>query len=103
MFGRGCSYPLGVPQLPEPEPLDQVLVDLLQARDGLETEVELDDGRRYRVLNIAWGYDAGDHYAHLTTNIGPSVPGHEVDFFFTNEVIAVRDPVASEPLWHREE
>ena len=53
-----------------------------------------------RVLNIAWGYDAGDSYAHITTNISPSVPGLETDFFFTAEVIAVLDAVASVEPWH---
>ena len=47
-----------------------------------------------RVLNIAWGYDAGDSYAHVTTNISLPVPGFETHFFFTKEVIAVLDAVA---------
>jgi hypothetical protein len=53
-----------------------------------------------RVLNIAWGYDAGDSYAHVTTNISLPVPGFETHFFFTKEVIAVLDAVASVELWH---
>ena len=53
-----------------------------------------------RVLNIAWGYDAGDSYAHITTNISPSVPGFETDFFSTKEVIAVLDAVTVVELWH---
>jgi hypothetical protein len=41
------------------EPADQELIDLLVAREGIWTEVELFDGKTLRVLNIAWGYDQG--------------------------------------------
>lgn len=92
-----------MPRLPEPEPLDETLVDLLAARDGLETVVELDDSRRLRVLNIAWGYDSGDHYAHVTTNISPSAAGREPDFFFTNEVVSVEDADSGQLVWRRAE
>lgn len=75
------------------EPADQELIDLLLERDGRWTEVELHDGHRLRVLNIAWGYDEGDEYAHVTTNCSPS-PGRRVpmDFFFTSDVARVIDP-----------
>jgi hypothetical protein len=73
-----------VPRLPDPEPVDEDVVSLLRDRDERETVVELQDGRRCRVLNIAWGYDTGDHFAHITTNVRPSVLGNDVDFFFTN-------------------
>jgi hypothetical protein len=74
-------------------------MDMLMSRDGLETEVELTDGRRLRVLNVAWGYDAGDHYAHVTTNISPRVPGSDIDFFFTNEIRFVEDTLSGEAVW----
>jgi hypothetical protein len=62
------------------------------------TMVELSDGRSYRVWNIAWGYDAGDSWAHITTNISPDVSGEEIDFFFTHEVDAIRAPESGELL-----
>lgn len=92
-----------MPQLPDAEPVDGELVGLLHSRDGQETSVELDDGRWCRVLNIAWGHDSADHYAHITTNISPSVPGYEIDFFFTNEVVTVSDPASTATLWSRGE
>jgi hypothetical protein len=43
------------------------------------------------VRNIAWGYDIGDEFAHVTTNVSPAVEGASIDFFFTSEVRAVID------------
>lgn len=74
-------------------PVDNDLIDLLVQRDGVTTEVVLRDARRLSVLNIAWGYDDRDAYAHVTTNISPSVPDASVDVFFTNQVATVVDPV----------
>jgi hypothetical protein len=76
-----------------------LVLALLRARDGLETEVELVNGRVVVVLNIAWGYDAGDNHAHVTTNVSPSVEAYEIDFFATTEIVAVRDPKSGERLY----
>ena len=69
-----------------PDERDLEVLAALQDRDGRLTEVELIDGRRLRVWNIAWGYDQGDSHAHVTTNISPAIDGEAVDFFFTREV-----------------
>lgn len=86
-----------------PPPVDEDLIDLLQQRDGITTEVVTRDDRRLKVVNIAWGYDEGDVHAHVTTNISPSVPDADVDYFLTNEVATVVDPstgvVLLEPSW----
>jgi hypothetical protein len=76
----------------EPDPRDREVLALLQRRDGSLTEVLLIDGRGLRVWNIAWGYDAGASWAHITTNISPDAEGEAVDFFFTHEVEAIRAP-----------
>jgi hypothetical protein len=76
-----------------PAPLDNDLIELLVQRDGLTTEVVLRDSRTLSVRNIAWGYDEGDAYAHVTTNISPSAPVAIIDLFFTNEVATVVDPL----------
>lgn len=34
--------------------------------DGRLTYLVLEDGRRFRSFNIAWGYDLGDTFAHVT-------------------------------------
>ena len=75
----------------QPPPADESLIRLLQERDGRSSVVLLRDGRRLDVWNIAWGYDMGDEYAHVTTNISPTVEGASIDFFFTNDVTAVLD------------
>lgn len=72
-------------------PVDGDLIELLTSRDGRLTTVLLSDGQALQVLDIAWGYDMGDEYAHVTANCSPGAPGMSMDFFFTNDVVAVLD------------
>ena len=51
----------------------------------------LRDGRSLVVYNIAWGYDEGDDWAHVTSNISPSLAGVAVDFFCTSAVLRLDD------------
>jgi hypothetical protein len=76
----------------QPPALDEDLVKLLHDRDGVETVVMLQDGRRLVVYDIAWGYDIGDQWAHVTTNISPGREGAAVDVFWTSAVASVIDP-----------
>ena len=39
----------------------------LHDRDGVETVVIRRDSRRRVVYDIAWGYDLGEKWAHVTT------------------------------------
>jgi hypothetical protein len=75
-----------------PDARDLEILEVLQQRDGRLSEVELKDGRTCEVWNIAWGYDAGDSWAHVTTNTSPYVAGQDLDFFFTHEVQTIREP-----------
>ena len=68
---------------------------MLQERDGRLTEVTVRSGKQYRCFNITWGYDMGDEFSHVTTNISPFVEGEAIDFFFTSEVTALRDPAGA--------
>jgi hypothetical protein len=79
-------------------PRDDFIITVLRDRTGTPTEVELKDGQLLVVLNIAWGYDEGDEFAHVTTNISPSDPAYRAEFFFTNEIAAIRDPESGESL-----
>lgn len=84
----------------QPDPADEDLIRLLCRRDAHETTlVELQDGRRLTVFNIAWGYDLGDEHAHVTTNISPFQDGYAIDFFFTDEVRRVVDADTGVVLW----
>jgi hypothetical protein len=76
----------------QPPPRDEALLALLQERDGRPSEVALRDGRRLMIFNIAWGYDIGDEFSHVTTNVSPDVGGAEIDFFSTEDVASVVDP-----------
>jgi hypothetical protein len=82
----------------QPRPQDEAILRLLQERDGLPSTVVLGDGRELTVFNIAWGYDFGDEFAHVTTNISPEVDGSTVDVFHTSAVAAIRDPASGATL-----
>ncbi|MFJ6455479.1 hypothetical protein [Paenarthrobacter sp. NPDC091669] len=73
----------------------------MNARDGIATLVDVRDGPTFTVFNIAWGYDLGDEYAHMTTNASPFVAGLPIDFFFTDRVIQVRDASTGRVLYSR--
>lgn len=75
-----------------PLPADESLIRLMNRRGGLATLVRLRDGRTIRVFNIAWGYDYGDRYAHVSANVSPSIDTEEFDFFFSFEIAAITDP-----------
>lgn len=60
---------------------DKNIIDFFQSRDGLETKVELKTGRLISIWNIAWGYNIGDEFAHITANISPMIENATIDFF----------------------
>lgn len=73
------------------ERADDDLIQLLRERDGSRTIVDLRRNISLVVVNIAWGYDLGEPYAHVSTNISPIVEGEDFDFFHTYEVTRIRD------------
>ena len=73
-------------------PKDTGLIKVLVKRDGEPTLAVLKDGRELKIWNIAWGYDLGEAYAHVTTNISPNIDGQTVDVFETHEVVALLHP-----------
>ena len=79
----------------QPAPKDEPLLAVLQERDGQRTAVVLSTGAVLRCFNIAWGYDQGDEYAHVTTNCSPFIAGEAVDFFFSSEVVRLEDGTGS--------
>jgi hypothetical protein len=50
------------------------------------------------VYNIAWGYDFGDPYAHLSTDVSPGQEGRSFDFFSTHKITRVTDPLSGQVL-----
>jgi hypothetical protein len=65
----------------------RTILEILQMRDTATTDVVLANGEQFRVFNIAWGYDIGDDFAHVTTNISPDPQAeHTIDFFFISDV-----------------
>lgn len=76
----------------QPQARDEEILGILQGRDGVASQVVLSDGRKLIVVNIAWGYDLGEQFAHVTTNVSPGVDGAAVDVFSTMLVEAIVDP-----------
>jgi hypothetical protein len=90
-FSTVTGLSLPAVSVEQPPPADTALIELLKQRDGRKTTVVLTDGRRLDLWNIAWGYDMGDEFAHVTTNCGPFIDGTSLDVFFTNEATMVLD------------
>ncbi len=78
--------------------MDKVIINVFKERDGIETSVELRNGKIYHVWNIAWGYDLGDSYAHITTNISPAIESAPIDFFNSSEILRIIDRVKNQTL-----
>ena len=77
---------------------DRKIIQLLRARHGLLTRIRLVDGTVLDVSNIAEGYDIGDPYAHVTTNVSPRVSA-AFDVFFTCSVVRLEDPATGSVLF----
>ena len=72
-------------------PIDAKIIQTLRERDGKWTTIELKSGGNCRAVNIAWGYDIGDEWAHVTTNISPDQEGASIDCFYTSDVLRLVD------------
>lgn len=79
-------------------PADTELIELLQQRDGLLTTVRLKDGSTHVVRDIAWGYDLGDEYAHITTNVRPGGEALPIDFFHSDAIVSLVDTGSGKTL-----
>ena len=71
---------------------DKAIIEFLKHRTGKSTIARMKDGSLFTIWNIVLGYDMGDEYAHITTNINPGIPGAEIDFFFTSDIVEFIDP-----------
>ena len=67
-------------------PKDQKIIDFFKKQNGVETKVELKNGTIISIWNIVWGYDIGDEYAHITSNISPTIDNSTIDFFYTSDI-----------------
>ena len=54
------------------------------------------------MYDIAWGYDIGDQYAHVTSNVSPGVEGRQIDFFFTSDIERIIDPRTGTVIFNAE-
>ena len=74
---------------------DARIIQLLADRAGAPTRVHLVDGQVLEGLNVSWGYDLDDPYAHVSTNVSPSMDDDQsfpFEFFFTHSVSRISDP-----------
>jgi len=70
---------------------DDSMIAAFQDRDGLPTLVTFRDGSSMIVSNIAWGYDEGAKWAHVTSNISPAIDNASVGFFYASEILRLND------------
>lgn len=82
--------------------IDQNIIDILISRDGQPTVVHLADKRVLKIWNIAWGYDIGDDFAHITTNISPEIKNSNIYYFNINEIQKIEDQTNGKTLYDRE-
>lgn len=83
----------------EPARIDQSIIDVLIEHDGTVVKVILLDESVHLVLDIAWAYDWGDDFAHITTNCSPGREDLALDLFFTNEIAVILDFEERVSLW----
>ncbi len=72
-------------------PKDNQVIKLFQEYDGRLLIVWLKDGPVYSVFNIACGYDMGDEFAHITSNISPEIEKIPAHFFYTSSILEIID------------
>lgn len=78
---------------------DQHIIDIFLGYDQLEKLIYLDDGTVLTAWNIAWGYDIGDEYAHVTTNISPEIKNASIDYFYTNQIERIEERSTGKTLF----
>lgn len=81
---------------------DKHIIEIFLTTDQIEKIVHLDNNSLLIVWNIAWGYDVGDEYAHITTNISPEITNCGIDFFYTNEIQKIEIRTNGKTLYDRE-
>lgn len=81
---------------------DKHIIEIFKTTDQIEKVVYLDNNLVLTVWNIAWGYDHGDEFAHITTNISPEITNCDIDYFCTNEIHKIEDRANGKTLYDRE-
>lgn len=81
---------------------DQHIIEIFKEADQKEKVIYLGNNRVLTVWNITWGYDIGDEFAHITTNISPEIKNADIDFFYTNEIQKIEDRTNRKTLFDRE-
>ena len=81
---------------------DEHIIKIFKTTDQIEKMVFLDNNSVLTVWNIAWGYDIGDEFAHITTNISPEIKNSDIDYFYTNEIQKIEDLTNGKILYDRE-
>lgn len=96
----GLAMHIGQP-LPDSAPCeaDLAILSVLSQHDGTEVVVVTRSGDRFSVWNIAWGYDAGDEWSHVSTNVSPWIEDARFDFFTTDVVARIVDPASRAVLY----
>ncbi|MEM6385148.1 MAG: hypothetical protein AAF718_02815 [Pseudomonadota bacterium] len=60
---------------------DTALIYKLVERNGMPTIAVFEDGEEHIFYDITYGYDLGEEYAHIYTNMDSKVEGAQIEFF----------------------
>ena len=78
------------------------IVELLEARNGLMTLVEMANGQTIEAYDSAAGRDMGEDWEHVTLNASPPIDGRDIHFVMTSDIIRILDPTNGATLYERD-
>jgi hypothetical protein len=80
---------------------DKPIIECFRSLDNRKSIVKLEDGKSFVVWNIVYGYDMGEDFAYITTNINPTIAGTSIDGFCTNEIAEIINPENQEVIFKK--
>ena len=85
---------------PKKGPRDTAILELLQRRTGMATIAKMKNGSSIMIWNIMYSYDfIGAGYAHIMTNVTPSIKGEKTDVCSTSDIVKLIDPVTGNSIY----
>jgi transcriptional regulator with XRE-family HTH domain len=85
---------------PKKGPRDTAILELLQRRTGTPTIAKMKNGSSITIWNIMCSYDfVGAGYAHIMTNVNPTIKGEKIDVCSTSDMTELIDPATGNGIY----